>query len=60
MKRVGFVEKDDEFCSDSFTEFIVHQQRRAMTFAQQVFQSNQFNVHLFCSLDYLQECQKSL
>ena len=36
--KIIYLVKQDEFCSDSFTEFIVHQQRRAMTFAQQVFQ----------------------
>jgi hypothetical protein len=28
--------QENKYCLDSFTEFIVHQQRRAVTFAQQV------------------------
>jgi hypothetical protein len=47
-------------CLDSFTEFIVHQQRRAITFAQQVSLFDFYFIIIMNIVDYLQECQKSL
>lgn len=49
MKSVSLRRKD-EFCSDSFTEFIVHQQRRALTFAQQVFAVIHLISMIICSV----------